>query len=130
VNLGRAALFEYVGLGYNVIFRAGSEDLQASVTARGRPGAVRLNRVRQLLKSVHEVGLSNVRRQEAVATCLGTHPDRIVAARSRPCAPRVVRSLADHLEQPLGSAHVGHGGGRRILAPVAVSIFPASELRT
>jgi hypothetical protein len=51
VNLGRASNFECVGWGYNVIFRAGNEDLQASVIVKGRPGVLRLNQARQLLKS-------------------------------------------------------------------------------
>jgi hypothetical protein len=54
VNLGRASHFECVGWGYNVIFRAGNEDLQASVIVKGRPGVLRLNQARQLLESVHQ----------------------------------------------------------------------------
>ena len=52
VRLGRAASFECSGWSYNVIFRAGSEDLQATVIVRGRPGAVRLGQVRHLLASI------------------------------------------------------------------------------
>jgi hypothetical protein len=51
VNLGRAADFECSGWSYNVLFRVGSEDLQASIIVRGRPGARRLDQARQLLAS-------------------------------------------------------------------------------
>jgi hypothetical protein len=54
VRLGRAADFECGGWGYNVVFRVGSEDLQASVIVKGRPGARRLDQVRQLLASIRQ----------------------------------------------------------------------------
>ncbi len=54
VRLGRAANFECSGWSYNVIFRVGSEDLQASVIVKGRPGAFRLNQARHLLTSIRQ----------------------------------------------------------------------------
>ena len=52
VRLGRAADFECSGWSYNVVFRVGSDDMQASVIVKGRPGARRLEQVRQLLARV------------------------------------------------------------------------------
>lgn len=54
VRLGRAASFECSGWSYNVIFRVGSEDLQASVIVKGKPGPFRLDQARHLLASVHQ----------------------------------------------------------------------------
>lgn len=54
VRLGRAANLACLGWAYNIPFRAGSEDLQAFVLVKGRPGAVRLNQARHLLASVRQ----------------------------------------------------------------------------
>ena len=51
VRLGRAASFECGGWSYNVLFRVGSEDLQASVIVKGRPGVRRLDQARHVLAS-------------------------------------------------------------------------------
>jgi hypothetical protein len=52
VDLGHPHEFECFGWSYDIAFRGGGHDLQAFVIVRGRPGASRLNQVRQLLASV------------------------------------------------------------------------------